>query len=360
MLLVRGKVEDCSLQTFEDTTGLKLTDANGIKDELPPITTFLNRLLALTIDLQNVLFTAFEQLITARIDGAIASGTYDVGLETLRAESFVVTDRRTIYTHPGTGAETRLLTITERRRNRPVRVDEALDRLSDPRAILLINERSGRAAVQVPAPSLMLDNGEIERRVRLIRPMENHSLPLKMMAESHWAEADRERFVATWAVELGEVPQFTNSTIHVVAGLLLPIWKRLPNESTRVYRLQTDAGERIIGRKVSPAWVATALAADAPTLTPDVAFAALMDGRTILDLAEGLQLRRVRVMGANRIELSGFNDTTRDRLKAYGLFHEIISWKLRMFVPTDANGVAVLARVLDRYPVERIGEREAA
>jgi hypothetical protein len=65
-------------------------------------------------------------------------------------------------------------------------------------------------------------------------------------------------------------------------------------------------------------------------------------------------------MGAGRIELSGFNDTVRDRLKAYGLFHEIISWKLRMFVPTNATGVAVLARVLDRYPVERIGEREAA
>ena len=68
---------------------------------MPPITTFLNRLLALTIDLQNILFTAFEQLLTARIEGAIASGTYDVGLETLRAESFVVTDRRTIYAHPG-------------------------------------------------------------------------------------------------------------------------------------------------------------------------------------------------------------------------------------------------------------------
>ena len=48
------------------------------------------------------------------------------------------------------------------------------------------------------------------------------------------------------------MPEFTDSEIHIVAGLLLPIWKRLPNESTRVYRLQTDAGERIIGRKVSP------------------------------------------------------------------------------------------------------------
>jgi hypothetical protein len=145
-----------------------------------------------------------------------------------------------------------------------------------------------------------------------------------------------------------------------VTGLLLPIWKRLPNESTRVYRLQTDAGERVIGRRVSPAWVAQANARGTASLTPDDAFTALMDGRTVLDLAEGLQLRRVRVMGAHRIELSGFTDTMRERLTAYGLFHEIISWKLRMFVPTDASGVAVLGRILDRWPVERIGEREAA
>jgi predicted RNA methylase len=360
MLLARGKVEGCSLKRFEDATGLKLTDANGIRDELPPITTFLNRLLALTIELQNVLFTAFEQLLTARIEGAIASGSYDVGLETLRAESFIITDRQTIYVHPETGAETRLLRITQRQRNHPVTLDEALGRLSDHRAVLLINERSGRAAVQVPAPSFMLDDGEIERRVRLIRPIEQHSFPLKMMAESHWVEADRERFSAVWLTELAEVPEFTESTIHVVAGLLLPIWKRLPNESTRVYRLQTDAGERVIGRKVSAAWVANVLAADAPKLAPDTAFAALMEGRTVLDLAEGLQLRRVRVMGAYRIELSGFTDTMRDRLGTYGLFGEIISWKLRMFVPTDASGAEVLAKVLDRYAIERIAEREAA
>ncbi|MCA1470744.1 strawberry notch family protein [Bradyrhizobium sp. IC3195] len=358
MLLVRGKVDGCSLEKFEDATGLKLTDANGLRDDLPPIT-FLNRLLALTIDLQNVLFTAFEQLLTARIEGAVASGTYDVGLETLRAESFVVSGRRTIYVHPRTGAETRLLSVIQRQRNHPVGLDDALTRLSNP-AVLLINERSGRAAVQVPAASIMLDDGDIERRVRLIRPMEQHQVRLNMMAESHWVEADRERFAAAWLAELAEVPEFTESTIHVVAGLLLPIWKCLPNESTRVYRLQTDAGERIIGRKVSAAWVANAFAADAPTLTPDAAFAAMMEGRTVLDLAEGLQLRRVPVMGACRIELSGFNDTMRDRLRAYGLFGEIISWKLRMFVPTDESGIEILTKVLDTYPVARVSEREAA
>jgi predicted RNA methylase len=360
LLLVRGKVDGCTLQMFEDATGLKLMDANGIKDELPPITTFLNRLLALTIDLQGVLYTAFEQLLNAKVEGAIASGTYDVGLETLQAESFVVADRRTIYTHPATGAETRLLTITERRRNRPVTLDEALDHRADLRAILLVNERSGRAAVQIPAPSLMLDDGEIERRVRLIRPMEHHHASLKMMDESHWQATEREAFAAAWAREVVDVPEFADSTLHIVAGLLLPIWKRLPNESSRVYRLQTDEGERIIGRRVSPAWAANASVTGTTTLTPEAAFAALTEGRTVLDLAEGLQLRRVRVMGAHRIELSGFTDTMRDRLRAYGLFSEIISWKLRMFVPTDAAGAAVLAKVLGHHPALRISEREAA
>jgi len=360
LLIVRGKIEGCSLHRFESATGLKLMDDNGIKDELPPITTFLNRLLALTIELQGILFTAFEQLLDAKVSGAIASGVYDVGLETLTAESFVVTDRTTIYTHPASGAETRLLTITQRTRNRPLSLDDALGWLDDRGAKLLVNERSGRAAVQVPAPSLMLDDGEIERRVRLIRPMEHHHASLKSITESHWQEADHSVFATAWTRELGDVPTFSESTIHIVAGLLLPVWKQLPNESTRVYRLQTDDGERIIGRRVSPAWAANAASTGTTSLSADDAYAALSDGRTILDLAEGLQLRRVRVMGANRIELSGFTEAMRDRLRAYGLFTEIISWSLRFFVPIDSTGPTVLGKLLDTYPVARIGKREAA
>src|SRR3546814_19148964 len=85
----------------------------------------------------------------------------------------------------------------------------------------------------------MLDDGEVERRVRLIRPMERPAMPLAMMPQTHWIEADAKSFARAWEAELAEVPAFTDSTIHIVSGLLLPIWKRLPNESTRVYRPQT-------------------------------------------------------------------------------------------------------------------------
>ncbi|HUZ13210.1 MAG TPA: strawberry notch family protein, partial [Caulobacteraceae bacterium] len=190
VLLYSGKVEGCSLQGFENATGLRLTDGDGsLREELPPITTFLNRLLALTIDLQNVLFGVFEELLRAKIEGAVASGTYDLGVETVTAESLRITDRRSIYAHPGSGAETQVFTVARRDRNRPLGLAEALDRADDPRATLLINGQSGRAAVQVPAPSLMLDDGEVERRVRLLRPMERAAIPLAMMAQTHWREA---------------------------------------------------------------------------------------------------------------------------------------------------------------------------
>ena len=355
--IYRGDVAGCSLGAFEDATGLSLTDDNGLKDDLPPITTFLNRLLALTIDMQAVLFAAFEELLDQRIEGAIAAGVYDLGLETLRAERFHVTDARVIYTHPGSGAETQLLTIAEKRRNTPASLADALDWLDDPKARLLVNSRSGRAAVQVPATSLMLDDGTIEPRLRLIRPTDASTVPAKIMEDTHWLEADRAAFAAAWTAELAEVPEFSESTLDIVAGLLLPIWKQLPQDETRVYRLQTDDGQRIIGRRVSPGWVATTLAADAPKLSAAQLHALVLEGKTVVRLAEGMELHRSRVMGVNRIELSGFTESAKDRLKADGFFSEIISWKLRLFCPTDASGVKVLDRLLARCPVTGLHAR---
>lgn len=362
-LIAAGKVEGCSLQQFEQATGLSIIEAEGggLRDELPPITTFLNRMLALMIALQDILFTAFEDLLFRRIEGAIASGTYEIGLETLRAESFALTSRRTIYTHPGTGAVTDLLTIARNDRTRTVTLDEALELAGRNQGRLLFNQRSGRAAVEMPARSMMRDDGSVEARIRLVRPGEASTVPIEAMAASHWEPADEARFKAVWTAELGAIPEFETSTLHMVSGLLLPIWKQLPDESTRVYRLQTDDGQRFVGRKVSPAWVAAIIEEEAPALASDTAFAMLMSGEAALQLREGQTLQQVRAMGTPRIELAGFSDLALDRLKAIGLISEIVSWKLRLFVPTGSEGPAILARLLDRYPLERIlPRRESA
>jgi hypothetical protein len=77
----------------------------------------------------------------------------------------------------------------------------------------------------------------------------------------------------------------------------------------------------------------------------------------VVRLAKGIELHRSRVMGVNRIELSGSSEAAKDRLKADGFFSEIISWKLRLFCPADSSGIAVLDRLLARCPVTALHVR---
>ena len=103
--------------------GVELLDQDGsLREELPPISQFLNRILALRINLQNTLFAVFEELLDASIEAAQTAGVYDVGVETLIAESFHVAERRTVYMHAATGAETRCYRVLRKDRNRPLPV----------------------------------------------------------------------------------------------------------------------------------------------------------------------------------------------------------------------------------------------
>ena len=42
------------------------------------------------------------------------------------------------------------------------------------------------------------------------------------------------------------------------------------------------------------------------------------------------------------------------------LISEIISWRLRLFVPTGTNGPMILGALMERYPLVRIADRAAA
>ena len=363
MLLHAGRIEGCSLDTFESITGLSLiSEEGGLKDELPPIQTFLNRMLALTIAMQNVLFEAFEQLLAARIEGAIAAGIYDKGLETITADSMTITDRRLIYTHPVTGAQSHLLTIERRDRNAPMQLEEIQSLVKqDPRAKLMVNGKSGRAAVMIPTRSIMLDDGSIQPRVSLIRPMDELRFEIRQLEETNWEEVDEQAFVLAWNIEVAAVPEFSTSTMHIVSGLLLPIWKLLPQDFCRVRRLQTDDGERIVGRVIAPDRL-TSLCRNfgidqTKLITPDQAWASLVDGSSIVALAGDMTLRRVRVMNEYRVELVDFTDGMRDWLRSIGLFSEMINWKLRFFVPVTDEGAEILSKLIERHRLVDIARR---
>ena len=258
-----GYISGWSLDRFETATGLKLTWEGNLKEDLPPMPRFLNRLLALPIDEQNTLFDELEKRIDANIEQAMEAGTYEQGVENILADTLRVTSREVLQTHERTGAATELVEIVRRDRLKPLTADAALQRrdrtLSAGRtaapagsAQLLVNGRSQRAAVRVPAPSRMLEDGGIEPRVRLLRPASRDTAAEKALAASHWREADEPEWRELWDAEVESLPSHTESRLWLVTGLLLPVWDRLPREDLRVRRLRTDEGQALIGRVLNP------------------------------------------------------------------------------------------------------------
>ena len=351
-VLWRGGVPDWSLARFEEATGLKLAYEGALKEDLPPMPKFLNRLLALPIEEQNALFAELESRVESNIEQAVEAGTYEVGVETLRADSLTAAGGETLYTHPDTCAETALVEILRRDRLAPTTADAALDMAGSAGApALVVNARSKRAAALLPAPSMMFDDGGVQERVRLLRPAAREGMARAELDASNWREAEESEWRALWEDEVASLPTHTESRFWLVTGLLLPVWDRLGGENMRVRRLDTDTGEAMIGRALDAGGVRAVRAAfgldGGPSLSAGEAFDAVMGRGEVLTLANGWRLARRRIMGNSRLEIEGPDDRHVTTLKRLGCTVEIVSWSARVFAP-DA---VVLARVLEGRPL---------
>ena len=206
--LWRGNIAGWSMDRFEDTTGLKLIWEGSLKEDLPPMPRFLNRLLALPIAEQNELFAELETRIEANIEQAIEAGTHEQGVETIRADSLTVASRETVHVHEASGAATELVEIARRDRLVPLAAGGALA-LRDGRPV--INTRSKRAAVVLPAPSRMFEDGGVEARVRLVRPAAREPMAAAELAASNWEDSGEDRWRTLWDAEIEGLPSHTES-----------------------------------------------------------------------------------------------------------------------------------------------------
>ena len=349
------KIDACSYSRFQEMTGLTLDDADGsMKETLPPIQQFLNRCLALTIAMQDAIFEAFGELLAAIIDNARQAGTLDVGLETLRAEKFEIVERKVIFEHEATGASATALTVERTDRNEPLtfaKVKAFCASMEGSR--LFWNKSSKRAGLITNAPAFMDEDGVPILRVKLLRPMSTDLFELTEFTKSNWEEVDDASFERLWQAEVDAVPEFTTSKITLICGLLLPIWDRLPADNMRIYRLQAEDGERVIGRLVTQDQlinVYARLGLDCEILmTPEEVFRAVMVARTTLSLLGGMELRRSLAIGQPRLEVIDAPASHLPEMKAIGCLTEVIQWKTRVFIPTGTT--EVLSRVLAKYPV---------
>ena len=355
-----GNVEAMDRETFEAKTGLRLLDHEGNlkkSDDMPPMNTFLNRLLALRIADQNSLFAAFDAILGSILERAQASGALDRGMEDIVADDVVISDEEVIRTDAVTGAETRLTRFQVRMVRQLTSAEDALTGLDRDGVIFAVNSKSGRAAIVVQGLTTTNDDDRLIPAVRLIRPEKRSIASLKGFEESAWEDAGEADWRTAWDAEIAQADPWVSRDLVLVSGLLLPIWSSLPDKGTSVRRLKAPDGRRWLGRVLDPGQVpqlkvALGLTDTASAFADGAATAPLvLEEGTALSLAGGLWLRRAKVMDRYRMEVVGAA-SQRSAFTALGCFVEIIAYTPRVFVPVDQP--EVLTSVLAKWPVQTV------
>lgn len=347
--IARNGLPCCSLAEFEDATGLALRDSEGaLKQEMPPTSQFLNRMLALPIALQNALFEEFEERVAARVEQAKESGVYEAGVETLRADGFRLLEETALFRCPKTGSATVCNRIERRDVVEPMTAEEAERTRTKNNGVYVRNKASGRVALCVPTCSLVDEDGGSLARVALLRPVGKTAMHRYEFERSEWKEIGADSFFVLWSKEAGEAPKLRLSEFYLMTGTLLPVWKRLPEEHAKVCRLSTDDGRALLGRVVQPAQIADVYerfgVSGAPSLSADDAVRAAPDGGA-QKLGNGMFLRRSYVASSRRLEVTGFREGQKDALRAAGCLIEIISFRARVFVPDTERAAEIAAKV---------------
>jgi hypothetical protein len=342
-LLATGKLKSTSLAEFQKISGLELTDKDGIlREDLPPIQRWLNRLLAMKIAVQNAIFDEFLTLVETRVAAAKEAGTFDIGVETISVEACQVLSDTVIRTDPVTGATSHLLELSLTQRRKVLSLERVLKMASyDDKPLFLRNEKSGKVALAIRAPSHMDEEGNTIHRHELVRPLRSEYLHAERLAESAWETASEAEFAKLWEAEYAaDESQLVTETVYLATGLLLPIWGALPKEDLTVNRIVDKSGASWLGRHVHDLYVDATLeklgvSRKVPTDPAKIAAAILGGGTWKAPHPLNFTIRTSRVNGSRRIEIAGAEAARIPELKAKGCFTEIIAYKTRVFVPLD-------------------------
>jgi hypothetical protein len=342
-LLATGKLKSTSLKEFQTMSGLELTDQDGVlREDLPPIQRWLNRILAMKIAVQNAVFDEFLTLVETRVSAAKEAGTFDIGVETVSAETCEVLSDTVIRTDPVTGATSHLLELSLTQRRKLLTLERVVKLASyEDKPLFLRNAKSGKVALAIPAPSHMDEEGELIRRFELVRPLRSEYILAARLDETAWEPVPKAEFAELWEAEYAaDENQLVTETVFLATGLLLPIWGALPKEDLTVNRIVDKTGASWLGRHVHDLYVDPTLeklgvSRKAPTDPTKIVQAILGGGTWKAPHPLNFTVRTSRVNGARRIEIVGAEAARIPELKAMGCFTEVIAYKTRVFVPAN-------------------------
>ena len=358
-----GAVEGVAMDDLENTMGLKMRDTNGVLvTELPEMSQFLNRVLSLTYDHQNRVFNAFSDRMDLAIARASAAGTLDTGVETYKADKISKVSEQTVYTDPRSGAETKHVHLNAQNRNEPVSFAETMagrNKTNGARPERFVqNNQSGRVFAVTPGGNYTDKEGRIVPQVRLTSPTDYQFVDRENIDRDNWKLMTSTDAKPLWDEQVATTPEFRNSALHIITGAVLPIWDRLGG-NPKIFRLQTEDGERLLGRVIPAGKVEAtlkSLGAESTkiTATPVEIGQQILGGATA-KLANDWTIKRSMVAGEPRIELVGPDYRYTTELARYGVFSERINYASRFFIPTKpAEAGAAIEAITKTRPITEI------
>ncbi|HET6719577.1 MAG TPA: strawberry notch family protein, partial [Rhodocyclaceae bacterium] len=343
---------------------------------VPEIPQFLNRLLSLESAQQDAVFGEFEKRLDEVVEFAIQNGVYDNGLQTLNAQSIKKVRDEVALTDQRTGAQTRFVEVDV---TNPVKYRtwaKAKEWAADYGSQFAgwFKSPSGRVFGMADLGERVNSKGETAQRGVLIdiqdgsrRYIDNaHEIKLGYHYVTVSGRAQRKELASKlpedaakveWDKQVAASPKTRTDRTPMIVGVVLPIWDRVKGHP-RIVRLQTDEGERMIGRLLSAKDVPQTLknlgiGSTASKLAAGEVMNRINAGDRAI-LANQWEISKAMVSGENRIEIKPvgfFRPGDVAVLRDQGAFLETISWRERAFIPTGDEGKAVLARIMASKPV---------
>ena len=354
-----GRRRAVTIEEFEAETGLALTNDDGtLSLSLPPQGRFLNRLLSLTCERQNLVFDAYERVLLERVEAALLDGTLDRGVETIVTDSCRVAGEEAVHTHAASGAVTRQVDVEITCPAIRWSWDElARGDATSGREVAFFAEnlRSGRLYAFAPTSDRTDEKANPVPRYRRVEVTDSDAIDRRDADDP-----DRYRRVPLaaarrrWDALYAEAPATQKRALHLITGCVLPIWDRLKGDP-RVKRLRTDDGQDLIGRLIPDDQLAATrralgIAGGDAVPTPGemagalAAWAERRSGpRPSFELTGGLRLRACAINGRGFVELLDVPPSAVDRARRMGWAVERVDFKTRVLCDPDAAEACVAA-----------------
>jgi len=364
---------------IEGIDGLKTLDRLGLKEKFTDefgrfkindglardIGKFLNRILALEVDEQNVVFDAFTSIYEMELEAAIQAGTLDTGMETVKADKVEILDDKVIREGDTSSASTHYIQAKIYTKPKLITtVSEMAQRRTGFVGIYKLENDSVRAVYRIADKTTPW--GEIQKQYRLVSPNMGSKTSVwnERTLKAKATEVRREEWQTEWDAEVARMPEYNESVLHMLTGTLLPVWNNLPQEgNTKVKRLVAADGSTYLGRVIDTDVIDSVLRQFSVGRTQEV-----FTGQQVMDkaLKEGtrFQLRSMRteifrskVSGQWRLEITQQNAWHLAKMYP-DLIQERIQFRDRYFIPTGEKGVQILNQILEHNPVRNAVEED--